>query len=162
MTKHANWHPRDYGSLDELGAELDRVEKAHGRGTLTTTGGWSAGQILEHCAKLIGYSLDGFEARAPWFIKVFGVLVFKPRLGRSHMKPGIRLPAKAASLMPRDEVPFAEGMAAMRSALARIDAGERMTHDSPVLGKMTHDQWVLLHLDHCRMHFGFLDLGEAS
>ena len=112
--------------------------------------------VLEHCAKLMGFSFDGFEAGAPWFIKLFGVLVFKPMLGKSHMKPGIKLPAKAASLMPRDEVAFEEGLSAMRAQLDRIDAGEQMTHKSPVLGKMSHDQWILLHLDHCRMHFGFL------
>ena len=156
MSKHPNWHPRDYASIAELRAELDRFETAHTEGTLKANGGWSEGQILEHCAKLMGFSFDGFEAGAPWFIKLFGVLVFKPMLGKSHMKPGIKLPASAASLMPRDEVAFEEGLSAMRAQLDRIDAGEKMTHKSPVLGKMSHEQWILLHLDHCRMHFGFL------
>ena len=89
-------------------------------------------------------------------IRVLGSTFFKPRLGKSQMKPGIKLPASASMLLPREEVPFDEGLALIRSQLARIDAGEKMTHDSPVLGAMTHEQWVLLHLDHCRMHMGFL------
>ena len=153
------WHPRDYRSIGELRAELDHFERAHASGTLHTTGKWSAGQILEHCGKLMRFSFDGFEARAPWFIKVFGVCVFKPMLGRSHMKPGITLPAKASSLLPRDQVGFEEGMAAIRAQLDRIDAGERMSQPSPVLGKMRHEQWIKLHLDHCRMHMGFIECG---
>ena len=150
------WRPRDYKGLDDLRAELDRFEQAHASGTLRTTGAWSAGQILEHCANLMRCSFDGFDARVPWFIKMFGVLIFKPMLGKSHMKPGIKLPAKASSLLPRDEVGFDEGLAKLRAQLKRIDAGELMTQASPVLGKMTHDKWVLLHLDHCRLHFGFI------
>jgi hypothetical protein len=162
MAKHPNWHPRDYKSVAELQADLDQIEAAHSAGTLKVTGEWSAGQNMEHCAKIMRYAFDGFEAGVPWFIKLFGVLVFKPMLGRSHMKPGIKLPAKAASLMPRDEVPIEEGLSTIREQLRRIDAGEKMTHNSPVLGKMSHDQWVLLHLDHCRLHLGFLQYDTVS
>lgn len=153
------WHPRDYRSIEELRTELDRFERAHASGALHTTGKWSAGQILEHCGKLMRFSFDGFEASAPWFIKVFGVCVFKPMLGRSHMKPGIKLPAKASSLLPRDQVSFEEGIMGLRAQLDRIENGERMTHPSPVLGRMRHEQWIKLHLDHCRMHMGFIECG---
>ncbi|MCA9303838.1 MAG: DUF1569 domain-containing protein [Phycisphaerales bacterium] len=151
-----NWAPRDYRTLDELSAEIDRIETAHQAGTLTATGNWSPGQIMEHCAKIFDGALDGFEAQAPLPIRLLGRFVFKPRLGKSHMKPGIKLPAKAKSVLPADEVPTEQGIAHMRSVLGRIRSGEKMTHDSPVLGKMTHEQWVLMHLDHCRLHFGFL------
>lgn len=156
MTGKAGWSPRDYASLEELNAELDRFEAAHASGSLRTTGDWSAGQIFEHCSKLMRFSIDGFEAKAPWPLKVFGSIVFKPMLGRSHMKPGIKLPAKASSLLPRDEVSFEQGMSELRNQLGRVESGTKMTQPSPILGKMTHDKWVLLHLDHCRLHFGFI------
>jgi len=157
MGKRANWQPRDFKSLDDLKRALDAIESAHQAGTLRAEGGWSAGQILEHCSRLMKMSLDGFgEVRAPAVIRALGSMLFKPRLGKSHMKPGIKLPSSAAALLPPDEVSVEDGLAALRGQLARIDAGEKMTHASPVLGKMTHEQWVLLHLDHCRMHFGFL------
>ncbi len=159
-TKPDSWTPAVFRTLDELRAELDAIEAAHRAGTLRATGEWSAGQILEHCGKLMGFSFDGFGgACAPWIIRLLGSTFFKPRLGRSQMKPGIKLPKSASVLLPRDAVPFEEGLGLIRSQLARIDAGEKMTHDSPVLGRMTHDQWVLLHLDHCRMHMGFLKRG---
>lgn len=156
------WDPRDYHRIADLRTELDRFEQAHASGTLRTSGSWSAGQILEHCAKLMRFSFDGFEASAPWFIKAVGVLVFKPMLGKSHMKPGIKLPAKASSLLPRDRVAFEEGLAAMRTQLDRIESGEQMTQPSPVLGKMSHEQWVKLHLDHCRLHFGFIQCDRVA
>ena len=155
--KPGSWAPASFRTLDQLRAELDAIEAAHRSGNLHASGNWSAGQILEHCGKLMGFSFDGFgEATAPWIIRVLASTFFKPRLGRSQMKPGIKLPRSASTLLPRDQASFDEGLALIRSQLARIDAGEKMTHDSPVLGAMTHDQWVLLHLDHCRLHLGFL------
>lgn len=160
MARTRDWQPASFRTLDELRAELDAVEGAERAGTLRATGGWSPGQILEHCGKLMRFSFDGFgEACAPWILRVVGSTLFKPRLGKGQMKPGIKLPKSAAVLLPRDSVPFDEGMGLIRSQLARVAAGETMTEDSPVLGKMTHEQWVLLHLDHCRMHMGFLRVG---
>ncbi len=158
----AAWHPRDYHTFDDIKDELDRFEAAQAAGTLRTTGNWSAGQILEHCAKFIGFSFDGFvdengsSVSFPWYIKVFGVCLFKPMLGKSHLKPGIKLPAKASSMKPAESQSFETGLAKFREQLSRLDAGDKMTQPSPFLGKMRHEQWVLLHLDHCRMHFGFI------
>ncbi len=159
--KHENWHPRDFSTLDEISERIDRIEDAHRAGTLRTTGGWSAGQIMQHTSKIFLGALDGFDASAPLPIRLIGRFVFKPKLGRSHMKPGIKLPAKAKSILPAEKVSTEDGISAMRGVLGRIAAGERMSFDSPVLGKMTHDQWVLMHLDHCRLHFGFIDTGDG-
>lgn len=157
MGKNPDWHPTTYTSVQELKAELDAIEAAERAGTLRTTGAWSAGQILEHCAKFMRMSFDGFgDMKAPVVFRWLGSALLKPRLGKSHMKPGIRLPGSASELLPRDLVSFEEGMGLIRAQIARIDAGERMTRASPILGKMSHDQWVLLHLDHCRLHLGFL------
>ena len=60
MGKHPNWHPRDYKSLDGLKAELDRIEASHHAGTLKTSGGWSVGQIFDHCSKPMKLAFDGF------------------------------------------------------------------------------------------------------
>jgi len=155
-----NWNPRDYRTLDDLGSEIDRIEAAAHAGTLEVTGNWSPGQILQHTAKIFDGALDGFEARAPLPIRLVGRFVFKPKLGKSNMKPGIKLPKKAVSVLPADAVSTEEGIRHMRGVLGRIQGGEKMLHDSPVLGKMTHEQWVLMHLDHCRLHFGFLQYGE--
>jgi len=164
--KHPNWHPRDYNTLKELHAELDRIEQSHNAGTLKTTGNWSAGQIFDHCSKPMQLAFDGFfddeskPIRFPFLIRMMGTLILKPMLGRSHMKPGIKLPAEASSMMPQDDCTFEQGIGNLRDQLARIDNGETMTQTSPLLGKMRHDQWVKMHLDHCRMHFGFIQVND--
>ena len=153
----SNWNPRDYHSFDDLRAELDRFEAAHADGTLRTTGGWSAAQILQHCSEPIAGGLDGApDIKLPWFFRIAGRFVFKPMLGKSHMKPGIKLPKGARQWLPDDSLRFEEGLGSMRAVLDRLDAGEQMTHDSPLMGAMTHEQWTLLNLDHCRLHFGFI------
>lgn len=153
------WKPKAFKSIAELKAELDIIEKAHQAGTLTTAGGWSVGQCLMHCATLTRFSFDGFEMRAPLPIRVVGALVFKPMLTRpnAQMKPGFKLPKNASALLPQDDICVEDGLAMMRAQIARIDDGEQITNDSPVMGKMTHDKWILLHLNHCRMHFGFFN-----
>jgi hypothetical protein len=89
-------------------------------------------------------------------VRLLGAVLLKPRIGKSHMKPGIRLPGSASALLPREGGSFAEGMGLLRAQLARIEAGERMTRDSPVLERMTHELWLGVHLDHCRLHLGFV------
>lgn len=157
MSKPKDWSAASFRTLDEFRAELDAIDAAERAGTLRATGGWSAGQILEHCAIMMRFSFDGFEGvKAPRVLRVLGSAILKPRLATSQIKPGLRLPSRAAGLLPPGVVAFGAGMASLRGQIGRIDAGERMTQASPVLGRMTHEQWVLLHLNHCRMHFGFL------
>jgi len=167
MMTHADrsqWKPKSIFSIEELKAELDKIESAHQAGTLTTAGGWTVGQNLEHCAKFIGFTFDGFDGKAPLPIRLIGVLVLKRMMKNpnSQMKPGIKLPKKAASMLPADEVSIEDGLTHLRAQIARIDAGEQMLQDSPLLGKMTHELWTLVHLNHCRMHFGFFDYGSAQ
>ena len=162
MAGKKDWHPRDYHTLNDIRAELDRFESAHASGQLRTTGNWSEGQILEHCGVPIGMAIDGWTNEQgepivfPFFLRLLGSLVLKPTLGRIKAKPGIKLPKKASRLLPQPERSFEDGMKISRDNLARLDAGEQMTQTSPLLGKMTHDKWMKLHLDHCRLHFGFI------
>ncbi|MFK7759253.1 MAG: DUF1569 domain-containing protein [Phycisphaerales bacterium] len=156
------WIPRDYASLSDLIADLDQIQAAHENDTLSAKGAWSAGQIFDHCAKPMKLAFDGFvdeqgkQIHMPLLIRIVGKLVLKPMLGRSHMKPGIKLPASASSMLPDKAISFEDGMKNLRAQLARIENGEQMTQISPLLGKMRHDQWVKMHLDHCRLHFGFI------
>jgi|TARA_R110002094_G_scaffold121117_2_gene115933 Protein of unknown function (DUF1569) len=153
----SKWSPKTFRSIDELSAELDRIEAAHQSGTLSTAGGWTPGQCMSHTAVFIKSSYDGFELGAPWILRAVCSLLLKPiaTKPKSQMKPGIKLPAKAKELLPEDAVSVEEGIAQMRTQIARIKSGEQMTQVSPLLGKMSHEQWVNLHLNHCRMHFGF-------
>ncbi len=141
-----------FGCLKE---DLDRLDAAHRAGTLTTTGNWSAGEILDHCAILLEAGLDGSAMKMPLAARALGRL-FKPMLLKPNsMRPGFTLPKRAKSMLPRSGVTYEQGMARMRRALARIDAGERMEKPSPWLGPLTHEQWTRLNLNHTQLHLAF-------
>jgi hypothetical protein len=141
-----------------LRGELDRIEAAHRAGTLTTTGNWTPGENLDHCAIPLEEGLDGTSKKGSFMARLFGRMVksiiLKPK--RDAMRPGFNVGKSNPQLMPRPGVTYEQGMARIRRALARIEAGERMTKPSPWLGAMTHEEWVRLNLNHTAMHFGFL------
>jgi hypothetical protein len=140
-----------------LKADLDAVQAAHDAGTLRTLGNWSAGQILQHCAMLLGFAMDGFPTRAPYVVRAFFTLFLKRRALRDEpMNPGMNLPKQAAFMLPDDEVSFQAGMDRMRTILARLHAGERLERPSPIFGHLTHDQWMGMSLRHQAMHHSFM------
>ncbi|MBO6512705.1 MAG: DUF1569 domain-containing protein [Phycisphaerales bacterium] len=155
----SKWSPKSFHSIEELSADLDQMQAAYESGTLSTDGGWTVGQNLMHCGVLIKNSYDGFEMNAPAIVRMLCSVLLKPIATKptSQMKPGFKLPKKAKELVPEESVSFEEGMEMMRTQVGRIQSGERITRPSPLLGKMTHEQWVNLHLNHCRMHFGYLN-----
>ena len=146
-----------------MSADLDRIQAAHDAGTLRTTGTWTSGQIFDHCAKFMEASIDGFineqgvVIKLPFVFKLLGTTILKPTIGRVSFKPGIKIPVKIKGLVgPTPDQSFDQGMAAIRAQIARVDAGEEMTMPSPLFGKLSHNKWVTLHLDHCRLHMGFI------
>jgi hypothetical protein len=158
-TRKAPRRELNFKCLRCLAKDLDALDAAHARGTLRTTGNWTAGEILDHCAILFECGLDGPKVVAPWFARVFGRLMRRSVLKPRTMPAGYQLPDEARALFPRPGVPYEEGMARLRAALARIERGERMTHPSGFLGPMTHDEWVRLNLNHTQLHLGFMSIG---
>ncbi len=148
------------GSLAELRAELARIEAGAAAGTLVTTGNWTPGENVAHVGQFMGFSLDGFPERGPWWLRAVGAAV-KPIVLRSlqrggTVKPGIRLNKGAAFLEPRAGTGLDEAVAMTRGILDRVEGGERFTHPSPLLGRLTHEQWSMMHCSHASMHWSFL------
>jgi len=151
-------------TLDDLSAELERIEAAHQAGTLTTLGNWTPGQVFKHCAILMRCAIDGFPpGKPPLLSRIFLKLVIKPVALKGGPPPaGIKLPEEAAYLIPSDSISFEDGIAELRSVIARVTTkGERFTQVSPVFGKLTHEQWIKLQLGHCTLHLGFLQLNGS-
>jgi len=154
-------------TLDDLKQELGRIQQAHDEGQLVAHGNWSAGQILEHVAILPEHAIDGFpEGKVPWLLKVL-VQVFakKGAINGRPPPPGITIPKEADYFRPGDGTTFEQGMARLRNVVGRIENGEKLTHPSPLFGKMSHDEWVRLNLGHMNLHFSFLSggpLGDAK
>lgn len=121
----------------------------------TATGGWSPGQIVEHVAKGINGSVDGFGFTAPLPLRLFG------RLTRNHyitkgFPSGIKLRGKMAdAFLPSDNVDFDQAAQQLATAVDRAKR-QTMTAVSPMFGKLTHEQWVQFNCRHAELHFSFL------
>lgn len=158
-TKTAPRRDVHFRTIEDVAADLDRVESAPAAGTLTTTGNWTPGQICEHVAILMECAVDGFPSKAPAPIRWLITALYKKKaLSGKPMPAGFKIPNQAAFLRPGDQTSDADGIARLRRIIGRVHAGERFTHPSPVFGKLTHDQWVTLQSGHAGMHMSFLKL----
>ena len=161
-TKAAPRRTLKFDSFDDILTEVKRIEAALDAGTATTTGNWSVGENCEHCARFIRFACDGFEAKAPWIVRFIArTLMFKKAMSDEPIPPGFKLPRKAESMLPETGISDADGLGELRKQLKRVLAGKDMTHDSPLLGPLTHDQWLIIQRKHCALHLGFIQPGEA-
>ena len=121
-------------------------------------GNWTSAQIVQHVAKLVGYSLDGFPVpKGPLLPRI--VLRFMRHSALTKpMRPGIMFPHRFGFLAPDKAIAWEEAVDTLRRNIARVDT-EKMKHPSPILGKLTHEQWVQMHCRHAEMHFSFIDAG---
>ena len=162
-TRRASRRPLHFHCLNCIAAELDRIEAAHASGTLSTTGNWTPGENIDHCAKLFEFALDGFPSAAPWFVRAIARVFLRGRATSGRTAPaGFRLPKDAAYMLPRPGISLQESMGRMRRCLARIASGERMSRPNPLFGPMTHEEWVRMQCGHCQLHLGFLQYPGAT
>lgn len=141
-----------------LKEDLVRIEAAERAGTLRTTGNWTAGEILDHVAKTVEFSIDGFppEIRVVWPIRVIARLMKGRVTSGKTLSAGFKLPKESAAFLPSPGASTADGIARMRRVLDRLDGGARCTHASPAFGALSHDEWMRLHLGHAQLHLGFI------
>jgi hypothetical protein len=164
------------GSWDDLSCEVERVERASrpdGEG-LRVTGNWSAGQILEHLARTIERSIDGFGAAPPTpptpptvrGARLFGRrgapedVYRKSRALTLPMSPGSESAAAPGEIDPAAQVWTRDGAARLGAAIRRAREGHAMDKPSPTLGRMTRADWETFHFRHAALHLSFVAFGE--
>lgn len=163
-TKTARRRPLAFANFDEVSQDLDRLEAAMDAGTLTNTGNWTAGQVFDHTGKFLQFAYDGFPSKAPPPVRWIARMMLKKRATETEepLPSGFKLPKQASALLPRDGVTDAEGLAFLRQQVARVHAGEKFTRPSPLLGSLTHDEWLTLQRKHLALHLSFLDPGNVG
>lgn len=149
-------HPRTltFTTLTQALDEAERLAECERRGALRRLGNWSTGQIFGHIAWWIDEGFDGHGFRPPWWLRLIGPLL-KRRMTERRAAPGFRLPGVSAGTLGTEDLPLEEGLDRLRRAIARLQAGAPTMPD-PTLGRMTHEQWIKLHLRHAELHLGFL------
>src|ERR1700761_8673842 len=83
-----------YGTLDELRADVEDLA----RGEIVSLGNWSPGQNLMHIARGMNMSIDGINARAPWFLRL-GARLLRDRIIKGPMRTGFKLPEQAQTVL---------------------------------------------------------------
>jgi hypothetical protein len=153
-TKRVQRRELRFRSLDDLEAELSRIESAERRGVLRTLGNWTPGQILGHLATWVGFTYEGNPLRPPWLIR----MVLKGRKGRylgEGLPAGVRIPKVPGGTLGTDPLPFDEGLVRYRTRLEQLRR-ETPVRPNVIFGPLTHEEWIRLHLRHAELHLGFL------
>lgn len=136
-----------FSSLEEVQAEIERLATAD----VKCLGNWSLGQIFQHLATAMNASLDGTDAKLPFFVRWIAPL-FKNKILNSPMSPGFKAPKQ---MTPQPEVSVEEGLAAVRASLQRtMHEEKRVKH--VVLGNLTREEHDKMHLRHAEMHLSFV------
>jgi hypothetical protein len=139
----------EYSSLQQVLEDAQRLCQ----GNVKALGNWSPGQIFQHLAWSFDTSIDGNDAKFPWWLRMIAPLMKKKLLG-SPMPPGFKLPESAQKLVP-GPTSTEEGLAALRAAIARQER-ESSRAPNPVFGELTRNEWNQLHLKHAALHMSFL------
>lgn len=141
-----------YASLHEFLSEVERLANSR----ICTLGNWTFPQILDHLARTMQCSFEGFGSQAPWLVrKVLAPLVKNSFLTRP-MKAGFRLPKRMASaLLPSSEATLPAALEKLRDIVARCEA-EVPTAAHPAFGRLASQEWTSLHLRHAELHMSFV------
>lgn len=158
-TRTAPRRPLNFGSIADLRADLDRLERAHAAGTLEATGNWSPGQALGHLATWIGFAYTGPPRASIPAAPIRLMLRMTKRRWLSKTLPaGFRIPRVEGGTFGIEPLEFDEGIRRLRADLMRLES-EPPPPRHPLFGRMTHQEWIQLHLRHAELHMGFLKPG---
>jgi hypothetical protein len=139
-----------FTSLDEVVADAEQLVSSP---TTRTLGNWPISQLLAHLALAMNRSIDGITFQAPWYLRLYGWFV-KRRALKDGLPPGVKLPKdREAIAYPAVSSPQ-EALDLLRKAVGRM-GHERATATHPIFGKLTHEEWVQLHLRHAELHLSF-------
>lgn len=141
----------NFRSLDDVVADAEMLVSLP---TVRTLGNWPLTNLLTHLTITFNNSIDGFPVRAPLFIRLLGPFIKGSVLKAPKMSPGIRLPKAAEPAVFPDAASPQAAMKELRSAIARART-EQMVAPHPAFGRMTHDEWLTLHLRHCELHLSY-------
>lgn len=142
-----------FESLDEMLDEVRRIGDAERGGCLRRLGNWSPGQAFGHLAAWMNFAFDGYPIRPPWFIRL-PMRLMKRRMISNPMPLGVRIPRIEGGTVATEDLPLEVGQDRLARAAARLrDAAP--TAPNPMLGHLTHQQWIALNLRHAECHLGF-------
>lgn len=140
-----------FESLDDILREAECVATHPGR----TLGNWSVAEILDHLANSIRAAYEGPDARVSWMIRWILAPLIRSSVLNQPMRPGTSLPKVMSHFLPGDDPTTGESLEKLRTWIARMRT-EKPPLEHPIFGKLSHDNWVKLHLRHAELHLSFI------
>lgn len=148
-----------FGRVEDILRDVEWLNSRVEAGAkLRASGNWTPAQVVDHVAKTIVYSIDGFprEARAPLPLRLLGRMIRSSVLIKPT-KAGIKLKGSMANaLLPAADVTWGQAVTRLGNVIARIKKGERMTAVSPMFGQYAHEEWNQFHCRHAELHLSFV------
>lgn len=158
-TKKAERRPLRFESLDDVDAELDRLEIAHERGALRHTGNYTPAQTLHHLARWVErYETGDLPEKVPLPVRALGRLM-RGRILSKGFPPG--LPGPEGKTQAEPDTPFGDALAFLREKMDVTRAGD-FSHANPMFGRVSHGDVVKIHLRHAELHLSFLHPGGPA
>jgi hypothetical protein len=144
-----------FQSIDDALSEADRLVAAEREGRLACAGTWKLGQALGHLATWANFAQDGYPAdvRAPLPVRMI-LRLMRGMVLKKGMMPGVRIGKLPGGTVGLEEMDAEEGLRRFRAAMERLRASPP-TIPNPVLGPLTHEQWIQLNLRHAELHLSF-------
>lgn len=142
-----------FTSIHDALAEARRLAAVESAGTLHYAGTWKLGTILNHLAAWAEFPYEGYPLTVPWYIRFLSRL-FKKRFLTKGLTPGVKIPGVKGGTLATEPVPTSVGLSRFEKAFARL-AKEPPELPNPLFGKLSHDEWIALHLRHAELHISF-------
>ena len=120
-----------------------------------TVGNWTAGQILDHLARTVRIMFDGPHGQAPWFLRTFVAPFMRKKFVTTSMPSGFQFRPQMEPFRPEENADAKTALCELRKHLTRLEK-EAPTAPHPFFGRMTHEEWIGLHLRHCELHLSFI------
>lgn len=140
-----------FQDLDDVRRDAEDVASRPGR----TLGNWSVAQILDHLANGIRAGFEGPEVNAPWYVRMIIAPLIRERMLAKGMPAGFSLPRQMLHFMPGEDATVETSLQSYRAWLHELK--ERSPHlRHPAFGRLSHADWIRLHLRHAELHLSFI------
>ncbi|HBE69461.1 MAG TPA: hypothetical protein DDW52_15055 [Planctomycetaceae bacterium] len=155
MKRHNDRRKLNFEVLDDILAEAERIADSS---EIEQLGNWNAGQIFEHLGKSLHSSLDESRALVSWNIRLIAFLL-RPVFLRFGLPSGVSIErvsdVAADEFLPSASISTEAGLRILRGAITRVKSS-KMSARHNLFGKLSHNQWEVLHCRHAELHLGFL------
>jgi hypothetical protein len=137
-----------FSSLEEVMPDVGRL--LHG---YRTVGKWSLGQICNHLSHAIAGSVDGFQVKAPWLLRMtIGPFILRKILKEGTMREGVQVPEE---ILPKPGLDDRAEAEALRAAVRLFGAHTGPLVPHPLGATLSRADWERLHCIHCAHHLSF-------